>query len=1358
MSDVPTPTDPNPSQNPPIHDQSNTDPCVIHHSDNPATVLVTPLLTVDNYGSWSRAVTMALRAKNKFGFVDGTLPCPTKADDISKWRRCNDMVASWILNSVSTEIRPSILYADTAAQIWTDLKDRLSQSNAPKIYQLKQSISALKQEGMTVSLYFTQLKSLWDELHSIAPINPCICGNAKSIIDQQNQDRAMEFLQGVHDRFSAVRSQILLMDPFPPIQRIYNIVRQEEKQQEINFRPLPAEESAALQASKVQYRTQGKRQRPYCEHCNKYGHTIATCYQIHGFPNKPPKKSESPSSTSATQLSSAQYQKLLSLLAKEDTMGSSVNLAGTAFTCVPFSWIIDSGASNHICTSLSYFSSYSPVHKNIFVQLPDGSHASVKHIGNIHCSPSLTLTNVYHIPSFKYNLLSLSQLTKSIHCDIIFSSSGCIFQDRATKKTIGRGSVRNGLFYLNEEPSLNKDDKDHYCLDHPSSSFFSKQCNKADLWHLRLGHPSISRFQFIIKNSPNINANKDFVCDVCPRAKQSRLPFSSRTSYSSHCFELIHVDIWGPFSTPSHNGSRYFLTIVDDYSRCTWLYLMQHKSETFTTLIHFFNQINRQFNTKINKINSGDGGIFLPQLQAIRSDNGSEFLSKQIQKWFHDHGIIHQRSCVATPQQNGVVERKHRHLLDVARALRFQANLPLSFWGECVLTAAYLINKLPTSILKYKSPHQILLGSPPSYSSLRVFGCLCFAKNMNIQHKFDERAKPGIFVGYPFNQKGYRIYDMHTRKIYVSRDVQFFETMFPYHDLQTPSFANDISINTQILDCEFDDSSSNLSPPSSLSPGISHHDDTIVPIPTPQDDNSSDIPSIPVETPQQHSPTAINPAERRYPQRIRTPSVRLTDHVCDINNVTSQSAFPLKNYFSLSNLSTSHRALLVNIIENKEPTSYSQAIKSAEWRDAMAKEIHALESNNTWVLSPLPNGKTAIGCKWVYKIKYHSNGTVERYKARLVAKGYNQVHGIDYHETFAPVAKLVTVRLLLSIAAIKNWPLHQLDVNNAFLQGDLNEEVYMKLPPGFSHKGKPCVCKLNKSIYGLKQASRQWFSKFSTTLIQKGFHQSISDYSLFTFKSNHTTIFVLVYVDDIIITGNNEDAISDIKKFLAQAFSIKDLGNLSYFLGIEVSRSKKGIFLCQRKYTLDILSDSGMTGCRPSDFPMEQHLRLRPNEGSPLPDPTIYRRLIGRLLYLTVTRPDIQYAVNTLSQFMQSPCTTHLDAATRVLRYLKGSVSKGLFLSASSSLNLVGYADSDWAGCPTTRRSTTGYFTMLGSNPISWKTKKQPTISRSSAEAEYRSLATLSSELQWLKYLIPLFSLIFSPSNLRCVGWNTNTS
>ncbi|KAM7482085.1 hypothetical protein LguiB_006668 [Lonicera macranthoides] len=308
-----------------------TDPYDIHHSDSPSTVLVSPLLTGDNYGSWSRAVTMALRAKNKLGFVDGPLPIPKEKDDISNWERCNDLVGSWIINSVSPEIRPSILYAETAAQIWTDLKDRFSQSNAPKIYQLKQSISALQQEGMSVSLYFTQLKSLWDELSSIISVTSCICGNAKNIIDQQNQDRSMEFLQGLHDRFSAIRSQILLMEPFPSIQRIYNLVRQEEKQQEINIRTTPVVDSAALQASKPCSRPSGKRSRPFCEHCNKHGHTLATCYQIHGFPDKQAKKSGPPSSTSATfasQLTPDQYNKILALLAKEESGGSSVHLAG----------------------------------------------------------------------------------------------------------------------------------------------------------------------------------------------------------------------------------------------------------------------------------------------------------------------------------------------------------------------------------------------------------------------------------------------------------------------------------------------------------------------------------------------------------------------------------------------------------------------------------------------------------------------------------------------------------------------------------------------------------------------------------------------------------------------------------------------------------------------------------------------------------------------------------------------------------------------------------------------------------------------------------------------------------------------
>ncbi|XP_026459264.1 uncharacterized protein LOC113359913 [Papaver somniferum] len=366
-------------------------------------------------------------------------------------------------------------------------------------------------------------------------------------------------------------------------------------------------------------------------------------------------------------------------------------------------------------------------------------------------------------------------------------------------------------------------------------------------------------------------------------------------------------------------------------------------------------------------------------------------------------------------------------------------------------------------------------------------------------------------------------------------------------------------------------------------------------------------------------------------------------------------------------------------------------MKDLKWRLAMKNEVSALEANNTWTRMSLPHGKQPICCKWIYKIKYRPDGSIERSKACLVAKGYTQAEGIDYHDTFAPVAKLVTVRILLSVADVKGWSLHQLDVNNAFLQGDHEEEIYMKLPPEFSREGE---------------------------------------------HSGSVSLFVLVYVDDIIITGNNETSISNLKKFLEKSFSIKDLGKLQYFLGIEVSRSNRGIFLCQRKYILDILKDAGLTGDRTSDFPMEQQLRLKPNDGQPMSDPTIFRRLIGRLLYLTVTRPDITYIVNTLSQFMSNPHTTHMDVANRILRYLKGTIGKGLLLSYSNTLHLSGYCDSDWAGCPTTRRSTTGYFTILGTSPISWKTKKQVTISRSSAEAEYHALATLTCELQWLKYLL----------------------
>lgn len=461
----------------------------------------------------------------------------------------------------------------------------------------------------------------------------------------------------------------------------------------------------------------------------------------------------------------------------------------------------------------------------------------------------------------------------------------------------------------------------------------------------------------------------------------------------------------------------------------------------------------------------------------------------------------------------------------------------------------------------------------------------------------------------------------------------------------------------------------------------------------------------------------------------------------------------MTKFISYSHLSHNHKVFLTSLDSKVEPSTFSQAVQLLEWQDAMSAEIQALESNNTWTITSLPPNKKPIGCKWVYKIKYRSDGTIERYKARLVAKGFTQLEGIDYNETFAPVAKMITVRCFFAIAALKGWSLHQLDVNNAFLHGDLTEEVYMTLPPGYSRQqdNNNHVCRLNKSIYGLKQASRNWFSKLRHLLIYEGYTQSKAEYTLFSKQTKNGSVFVLVYVDDILVGGDNTTEIQALKEKLHTQFSIKNLGSPKYFLGIEVARSMKGIFLCQRKYCLDILHNMGMLGCRTSKTPMEQNVKFSAEEGEILHDPSIYRRLIGRLIYLTITRSDILFAVNTLSQFMQTPRQPHFEAALRVLRYLKGCPGKGVLLKNSGSLQLIAYADSDWAGCPDTRRSTSGFCTLLGSSPISWRTKKQSVVSRSSAEAEYRAMAQAASELQWLRFLLADFGLnIDTPSILYC--------
>lgn len=688
-------------------------------------------------------------------------------------------------------------------------------------------------------------------------------------------------------------------------------------------------------------------------------------------------------------------------------------------------------------------------------------------------------------------------------------------------------------------------------------------------------------------------------------------------------------------------------------------------------------------------------------MKYVKSDNAPEL---RFTKYFQEKGIVPFHSCPETPEQNSVVERKHQHILNVARALMFQSGVALPFWGDCVLTAVFLINRTPSQLLLDKTPFGKLTGKVPDYSQIRTFGCLCYGSSSPKQrHKFLPRAKACIFLGYPAGYKGYKLMDLESNNIFISRNVMFHEEVFP---LLKKNGSRD-------LDELFNSMDSESSAP-------------ILPSP-----NNPPSPNIPISFPS-HPTDSVS-------SRLKKPPSHLKDYHC--YSTTTNNPYPISSSLSYSKLSPSYQAYINNISQISIPTSFAEAQDSKEWCEAVDVEFDAMEANHTWDVAVLPPKKKAVGCRLLFSLKFNANGTLERRKVRCVTKGYTQKEGQDYNDTFSSVAKMATVKLLLKISATKKWSLTQLDVSNAFLNGDLEEEIYMKIPEGYAErKGvvfpPGTVLKHNKSIYGLKQASRQWFKKFSAVLLTLGLTKAHGDHSLFVRQRKDDFVVVLVYVDDIIIASTCDAATEELIIGLKNCFKPRELGPLRYFLGLEIARSSTGISICQRKYALDILTDTGMLDCKPSYVPMIPNLKLSKTDGVLINDRALYRRIVGRLMYLTITKPDITFAVNKLCQFSSAPRTDHLKAVFRVLQYIKGTVGQGLFYYASPDLSLKGFADADWAACPDSRRSTTGFSMFVGNSLISWRSKKQPTVSRSSAEAEYRALALAACEMMWLKTLL----------------------
>ncbi|GMJ05011.1 hypothetical protein HRI_004170300 [Hibiscus trionum] len=549
-------------------------------------------------------------------------------------------------------------------------------------------------------------------------------------------------------------------------------------------------------------------------------------------------------------------------------------------------------------------------------------------------------------------------------------------------------------------------------------------------------------------------------------------------------------------------------------------------------------------------------------------------------------------------------------------------------------------------------------------------------------------------------------------------------------------------------------------------PALENHESSVIPNSEHEHSENSNHESFHTESevhlsPEGAVPNPVLPIEDVIPQHEQIAPVRRSSRVVQkpsylqhyhCNNISSSCQYPIENHISSSSLSPDYSAFISNISSTSEPSFYHQAAKSPQWRAAMDEELNAMEAFKTWTVVPLPPVKVPIECKWVYRIKHNADGSIDRYKARLVAKGFTQIEGVDYIETFSPVAKLTSFKVLLSLVAQNNWHLIQLDVNNAFLNDTLDEEVYMKLPLGYGsyEKDSNMVCKLQKSIYGLKQASRQWFTAFSSVVLQLGFNQSPSDHSLFVKGTGDSLICLLVYVDDIIIGGKDHALVMQIKDQLKIHFKLKELGTLKYFLGFEVARNEKRISLSQRYYALQLLKDTSVMAKKPVSLLVLCPHKLSKTEGELLQDPQMYRRLVGRLLYLTHTRPDITYTVHLLSQFVSAPRKPHLLAANHLLSYIKQTPGLGLFFSSSSSMQLSAFVDSDYSSCPDTRRSTTGYCTFLGGTLIFWRSKKQHTVSRSSCEAEYRAMTSATCELVWLQALLAFFQIHVTHAALYC--------
>jgi hypothetical protein len=1068
--------------------------------------------------------------------------------------------------------------------------------------------------------------------------------------------------------------------------------------------------------------------RSNCVHCKRTNHSSAKCWF------NPNNKQKQSANISKNHEGHADYQ--FSLIAQNalKATASSPNQV----------WYIDSGASMHFTPHKHFFTSYQSI-APFLINVANGSQIEVVGKGHIVVNVmfegkerKIQIKDVHYAPKIQFNLLSVRQFELN-KASITFADNMCTISQN--NKAVIKSAAVNNNYAITD---LNK-----YKQTNDVMAAYSSKASSLYDWHLRLGHASADTIKKavnsgLIKGVKLADQEMPTQCKACISGKQHRQPITGTMDRATGLLQIVHSDVCGPMKTPTAEGYRYFVSMIDDYSKMSAVTLIKQKSDVPQAISDFINMAQNQLSKRVKE---------------FHSDNGGEYINDRLQAAFKNHGIVHTKSSPNTPQQNSVAERFNRVILEMATCLMRERNVEERFWGYAVLYANRIRNRLPTKGTNNQVPYSLWSNGTPNLKHFHTFGCKALTLvDKSKRSKFGSHSVECTYLGPDSDHGVHILFNPETGKVFRSRNVEFIEgesVGIDESDNETVYVREEVQVadNTdRVQDQEIKSEPQESDPQTSPNEATTDDDDDLPHEHASDYTNNSDDhcrnftdelnynQNTIYGTPQKHMPNNAPNVHQQYQYQSKfygSPESRSLYQTCNLDTIEEDE---LNANFSCAN--DNQRVIMGNAFASiSGPASYKQAMKQDDchqWQLAVAEELKSMEKNRVWDVVDKPNNRNIVTSRWVFVKKTDEHGNLERYKARLVARGFQQIPGQDFNETFAPVVRFTSIRAVIAIAAKHNMLIHQMDVKTAFLNGYLDEDIYMAIPDGVKVKDVDSKClKLKKSIYGLKQSPLSWNKVLDDFLVRNQMTRSTADPGVYMRSVNNHRLFVTTYVDDLLIASQSLTLINEFKKKLAERFEMSDLGELKYILGIQVSQKSGRITISQQHYVDELLEKFKMPECKGYTTPMEPGAALvKATESDTIVDAP-YASLIGSLLYLSnCTRPDITFAVNRLSAFNAQPTTQHWQAAKRVLRYLQETKDKGLVYTRNSDNTLAGYSDSDWASDKGDRRSTTGYFFMLNGNAISWNSKRQKTVAASSCEAEYMALFEAVKEFTWLSKLL----------------------